>query len=401
MKNINYKTMKKTFDTDNIKAPYAFLYLDSVDENVQLCLNRLNGQSIRIATKSVRCISTLKYLQSKLGQQFSGLMTFQVDEAIHLLNNGFNHCLMGYPQGVSISQGKKIQALTKSGAKLVLMIDSVEQLKTINDLGRILSFSFEVCVDIDLSLKIKKVNFGVFRSPLNNLKSCLELFNLIEDCDYVTCSGVMGYEAQIAGLGDTSGKGRIFDTTIAQLKRISAFSIYRFRKKIVDAAKERFELSFVNGGGSGSLRMTSKDKSVTEVTIGSAFYCPHLFDHYKEPFVPSCGYAVEVSRVPQDGMITCLGGGYVASGALGSDKLPLVHLPKGLAPKQHEMYGEVQTPFSFNPKKINTLNIGDPVFLRHAKSGELLERFNDLHIIRDNKVTETWKTYRGDGLCFL
>lgn len=47
------------------------------------------------------------------------------------------------------------------------------------------------------------------------------------------------------------------------------------------------------------------------------------------------------------------------------------------------------------------LRIGDRVWLRHAKAGELCERFSELHLIEGNSLIATVPTYRGEGKTFL
>jgi D-serine deaminase-like pyridoxal phosphate-dependent protein len=47
------------------------------------------------------------------------------------------------------------------------------------------------------------------------------------------------------------------------------------------------------------------------------------------------------------------------------------------------------------------LQIGDRVWMRHAKAGELCERFSELHLIEANAVVATVPTYRGEGKTFL
>ena len=279
------------------------------------------------------------------------------------------------------------------------MVDSESQIRKINDLGKKLGHVFKVCVDIDLSLTLPGLNFGVFRSPLKNVELNKKIFEIIRECDNVNCVGVMGYEAQIAGVGDSLGKGKIFDFIVGILKKMSKGRIYKYREEVVELASSMFDLEFVNGGGTGSMEMTAEDRAVTEITVGSAFYCPHLFDRYDEPFEPSAGYAVQVCRIPNDSMVTCHGGGYVASGACGTDKVPAVFLPKDLDFDKNEMFGEVQTPL--HKKTDLKLNIGDPVFLRHAKAGELMERFNHILVFDGDVVTDRWKTYRGEGYCYL
>ena len=46
------------------------------------------------------------------------------------------------------------------------------------------------------------------------------------------------------------------------------------------------------------------------------------------------------------------------------------------------------------------LRIGDRVWFRHAKAGELCERFNELHLIDGSAVIGTVPTYRGEGKAF-
>src|SRR5699024_8796210 len=209
--------------------------------------------------------------------------------------------------------------------------------------------------------------------------------------------GMMGYEAQIAGVTDNDPNYRLKGKLVRQLKHKSLREIQRKRKKISIYMHKQFpQLRFINGGGTGSLQFTAKEKNITEVTVGSGFYQSHLFDKYKDfTYHPAAGFAIEVTRIPEEGIYTCHGGGYVASGAIGHDRLPEVYLPKEAKLTKNEGAGEVQTPILYKgPLKLKH---GDPVFLRHSKAGELCERFNSLHIIEGNKHVGIVSTYRGDG----
>jgi D-serine deaminase-like pyridoxal phosphate-dependent protein len=61
--------------------------------------------------------------------------------------------------------------------------------------------------------------------------------------------------------------------------------------------------------------------------------------------------------------------------------------------------GEVQTPVIYTGAEH--LHLGDPVFLRHSKAGELCERFKSLLLVQGGKVTGEVLTYRGEGQCFV
>ncbi len=59
----------------------------------------------------------------------------------------------------------------------------------------------------------------------------------------------------------------------------------------------------------------------------------------------------------------------------------------------------MQTPIHY--KGGETLSLGDPIFLRHSKAGELCERFNTLLLVSDGAVSGQAATYRGEGQAFL
>ncbi len=110
-------------------------------------------------------------------------------------------------------------------------------------------------------------------------------------------------------------------------------------------------------------------------------------------------FALEVTRKPTPAMVTCLGGGYVASGSAGLDKVPRPYLPAGLTLLPDEMAGEVQTPLRL-PVGLD-LTLGEPVIFRHSKAGELAERFREYLLVRGAEVVARVPTYRGEEQCFL
>lgn len=161
---------------------------------------------------------------------------------------------------------------------------------------------------------------------------------------------------------------------------------------------------------------TSSQPEISEITVGSAYYKPAYFDYMDsmDAFQPAAGFVLPVTRQPEKGVITCHGGGFIASGAAGADKAPIIHYPKHLSLLNDEGFGEVQTPMVIgktrNDDEMPRLRIGDMVWCRHAKAGELCEHFNALICYRQsgppteavNKVEkqQTMITYRGEGKCF-
>jgi D-serine deaminase-like pyridoxal phosphate-dependent protein len=61
--------------------------------------------------------------------------------------------------------------------------------------------------------------------------------------------------------------------------------------------------------------------------------------------------------------------------------------------------GEVQTPLLGKPAA--RMQLGEQVWLRHAKAGELCERVNELHLVQGDRIIDRVPTYRGEGHAFL
>lgn len=384
----------------NERLPLALLNLDHLDQNISNIIQKSRGMKIRVASKSVRSLEVLRYLEQGLGESFNGFMCFHGEEALWLLENDLDNLLIAYPY-VRLQELSKLADYILQGRTVTFMVDSVEHLQALDEFGKKNGCVVPICLDIDLSIQFPLIYFGVYRSSLKNKNHVEDFLNELKKYPGLKLTGVMGYEAQVAGVTDNNPFQKLVNWPIRLLKRWSIPKIHKRRQEVVDTCQKfGHQLEFVNGGGTGSLSSTTEDKSCTEVTVGSGFYSPLLFDYYREfKFMPALSFALEVTRKPQTGTITCAGGGYVASGACGLDKIPQPYLPKGLLLEENEMCGEVQTPL--HNKSGVSLEIGDPVFFRHSKAGELCERFDQIAFFRNQKIEKKVTTYRGDGKCFL
>jgi D-serine deaminase-like pyridoxal phosphate-dependent protein len=213
-------------------------------------------------------------------------------------------------------------------------------------------------------------------------------------------AGVLGYEAHIAGIADRSRAGPLVDLAMRTMKRLAREAVLRNRAAIVHAlAQAGYRVPLFNGGGTGSTEFSATDPSLTEITIGSGFVDSHLFDGFDGlELEPAAYFALQVTRVPGPGFVTCHSGGFVASGGGGRDRLPRPVLPPGLTMLDREGAGEVQTPLRL-PEGAE-LPLGAPVFFRHAKAGELGEHFDEYLLVRGAVLEGRAKTYRGRGAAF-
>lgn len=379
--------------------PFAFVDLDLLDENIKQVLTRAKKKKVRVASKSVRSVDLLKRILAS-NSKFQGIMCFTVLEAIFLSNQGFDDILIAYP----CCQERLIMDVCKEvrkGKTIVLMIDSMEHVEMLQSIAKKCNVVLHLCMDIDLSSDFLGLHFGVWRSSIFNKEQALKIFDKIQESKNLKLSGVMGYEAQIAGVGDNYPGQLLKNAVVRVLKKRSIREIINRRKEIVMTLKSKgAELRFVNGGGTGSLESTTEEDVLTEVTVGSGFYASALFDNYSNfRHLPAAGFAIEIVRKPKPHIYTCHGGGYVASGSVSADKLPQPYLPRDMRLTKNEGAGEVQTPLIYLGEE--QLSLGDPVFMRHSKAGELCERFNKLLLVSGGQIVGEVNTYRGEGKCFL
>lgn len=383
----------------NETMPFAFVDLDLFDENVVEIQRRAAGKRVRIATKSVRCVPLLERILNA-GAPFQGLMCYSAREAVFLAHQGFDDILLGYPAWHDLEHSGLIDVV-RNGKRVTFMIDSEKHADHIARLAQEFHVELRVCIDVDMSSQFPGIYFGVRRSPLRDPESVRLLCRCIEKADGVRLVGVMGYEAQIAGLPDNA-PGRWAKNALARfLKRRSIPEIAKRRAAVLEAiAEEGVSLEFVNGGGTGSIESTVAETGITEITVGSGFFSPSLFDGYEHfRHHPAAGFAIEVVRIPSAGIYTCAGGGYVASGATDRDKQPSPYLPEGAKLIDQEGGGEVQTPIVYQGSE--RIRLGDPVFMRYAKAGEMCERFNGLIAIAGGQIIDELPTYRGEGQAFM
>ncbi|WP_410810260.1 amino acid deaminase/aldolase [Micromonospora sp. 067-2] len=387
--------------TAHLDPPYAVIDLTAFDANSAALADRAASKPVRLASKSVRSRELISRALARPG--WRGVMAFTLPEAIWLVRAGVSDdVLVAYPSADRAAVAELAADPTLATA-ITLMIDGTGQLDLLDAVrppGQ--RPELRVCLDLDASWRPLRgrVHVGVRRSPVHSARAAGALAATVAGRAGFRLVGLMSYEAQIAGLGDAPPGQTLLAGAIRLAQRGSYRELLARRGAAVAAVREHADLEFVNGGGTGSVAATSADPAVTEVTAGSGLYGPTLFDAYRawRP-TPAAFFACAVVRRPTPELATVLGGGWIASGPAADSRLPRPWLPPGLKLVGTEGAGEVQTPLS--GAAAATLRIGDRVWFRHAKAGELCERVNELHLVEGDAVVATVPTYRGEGQAFL
>jgi D-serine deaminase-like pyridoxal phosphate-dependent protein len=394
--------------TASLQAPFALVDLDAMWSNAGEMEARTHGKPIRLASKSLRCRALQQQVLERDG--FSGTLAFTLPEALWLLEQGFDDLLVAYPTADTEALATLARLSGQAAEAITVMVDGPEQLELIDraleEAGG--QATVRVCIDIDAGWRALggRVRVGARRSPIRTPEQAGALAAAILQRDGLRLVSVMAYEAQIAGVGDTPAGRPLRSRAIRAMQARSARELAPRRAAIVAAIEQALAhhgappLELVNGGGTGSLALTAAEPAVTEVSAGSGLYGPTLFDAYAafRPR-PAAMFALPVVRRPGPGVVTALGGGYLASGPADAARLPAPHIPSGLRLDGQEGAGEVQTPLLGSGAQ--ELRVGSRVYFRHAKAGELCERFASLHLIEGDQIVEEVPTYRGEGRCFL
>ncbi|MYR29180.1 MULTISPECIES: amino acid deaminase/aldolase [unclassified Streptomyces] len=386
--------------TAHLEAPLALVDLDAFDANADDLVRRAQGKPIRVASKSVRCRALLERVLARPG--FAGIMSFTLAESLWLAREGFEDVLLAYPSTDRPAYAE-LAADPKLAAAVTVMVDDPAQLRLIDAAREGGTEEIRVCLELDTSLRLLggRVRVGARRSPLHSPARVADMARAVARAPGFRLVGIMAYEGHVAGVGDKLAGRPLRSRAVRLMQAAARRELAARRAEVVRAVRAVAPgLEFVNGGGTGSVQHTAAEEAVTEIAAGSGLYVPRLFDNYTS-FTgrPAALFAMPVVRRPGVGVVTVLGGGYPASGAAGPDRLPVPYLPEGLSYDPQEGPGEVQTPLL--GAVADDLLIGDRVWFRHAKAGELCERFDRLHLVRGDAVAETVPTYRGEGRTFL
>lgn len=383
-----------TAATHDLDAPVGVLSVEALASNAFDLLDRARGLPIRVASKSVRVRGVLDAVLALPG--YRGILAYTLAEALWLAETR-DDIVVGYP---TADRGALRRLATDEtlASRVTIMVDDVAQLDLVDAVVAPEKRAvIRVALELDASYRSRLLgHVGVRRSPVHAPAAAEALAEAVIARRGFRLVGMMAYEAQIAGVTN-AGAGK---TPIRMMQRASADELRERRSEAVARVRQVAELEFVNGGGTGSIESTHADPSVTEVAAGSGLFGPHLFDGYTHfrP-APAAAFALDVVRRPTADIATLLGGGWIASGPPGPDRLPRVVWPQGLTMLAREAAGEVQTPLQ--GPAARDLAIGDRVWLRHTKAGELSEHLDAFALVENGTVVGSLPTYRGEGRVFL
>ncbi|HEU5037181.1 MAG TPA: amino acid deaminase/aldolase [Nocardioides sp.] len=380
-----------------LPTPVFVVDLDAFDANADDLVRRAGGKPIRVASKSLRVPALIARALAHDGMR--GVLAYTLREALWLHEQRIcDDVVVAYP---TVDRGALADLVSspEALAAVTLMVDDVTHLDVVDSVRVTVTEPVRIAIDVDAGLRLAGRHVGPKRSPLGDASAVLGLAREIASRPGFRLVGAMTYEGQVAGVQDVVPSARARSAAVRRIKAMSIRQLAVRRREVAAALTSVAELEFWNGGGSGSVEETAADPVVTEVAAGSGLLAPTLFDHYRsfDPR-PASYFGLPVTRKPTPGTATVHGGGLTASGPAGADRLPTPWAPPGLELTGLEGAGEVQTPLT-GPSAAQ-LEIGDLVWFRHAKSGEVFEHATTVHLLAGDELVDAAPSYRGCGQAF-
>ena len=380
-----------------LPTPVFVVDLDAFDANAADIVRRAGGKPVRVASKSLRVPALVSRALAHDG--FHGVLAYTLREALWLFDHRVSDdILVAYP---TVDRGAlaELVASPSAAAAITLMVDDVAHLDVVDSLRVSPAVPVRVAIDVDAGLRLAGQHVGPKRSPLQDTRSVVELARTITRRNGFRLVGAMTYEGQVAGLPDSLPSARARSMVVRRMKSLSMAQLAVRRRQVADALDSIADLELWNAGGSGSVEASAADPVVTEVSAGSGLLVPTLFDHYRSFHpVPASFFGLPVTRRPSADLATVHGGGLVASGPAGADRLPTPWAPAGLHLTGLEGAGEVQTPLTGPSARL--LEVGDLVWFRPAKSGEPFEHADVVHLLSGSELVDSVPSYRGCGQAF-
>lgn len=373
-----------------IAAPCAAVDIAAFDHNAEQMVGRSRGLPIRVASKSLRSVAALRRALDHDG--FQGILAYSVPEAIHLAQEGFDDIVVAYPC-VNTAALSELAADQKLRETITVMVDCTAHLELIEAAAQGAG-PVRVAIDLDCTLHLPGAVIGPRRSPVRTPEQVEELAREIVEKRCLRLVGVMAYEGQVASVADA--ESGVAGSVKRWLRRTSMEQLAPRRKACIEAARGFADLEFVNGGGTGSLDVSADEGTLTELAAGSGFYTPVIFDNFATVNHRAAAFFIcQVSRIPAKGWATVNSGGWIASGPPAADRVPVAVHPGGLKYSATEGAGEVQTPL--HGPGADSVSVGDLVWFRHAKAGEMTEHVDGIVAVAPDGTAEMWDTYRGNG----
>ena len=317
--------------------------LGAFDANAHDLVRRAGGKPVRLASKSVRVPALIRRALAPEG--FAGVLGYTLSEALWLVEQGLtDDVVLGYPT-VDRDALRRLTASEEAFAAITLMVDDVAQLDLVDACRTSEPRSGSPSTSTPACVSAPRTSVPGARRCTRPRRCSGSSGSLLGRPGF-RLVGVMTYEGQVAGVPDDVPTQRARSVVVRRIKAASMRQLADRRAELSARLRALVELEFWNAGGTGLARGDRRrprgDRARRRLRACSPRHCSTTTPASRS--LPATFFGVPVVRRPAQDVVTVAGGGFVASGAAGKDRLPMPWAPSGLALTGLEGAGEVQTP---------------------------------------------------------
>ncbi|WP_285962563.1 DSD1 family PLP-dependent enzyme [Pseudomonas tohonis] len=373
--------------------PVMLIDLDRLDHNIDVVMQsvRRAGKSLRLVEKSLPSPQLLDYIAKRAGTQ--RLMSFHQPFLNHDAERfPDSDILLGKPLPVRSAQlfYEAHRGPFDPARQLQWLLDTPERLVQYLALAKALNIRMRINIELDV---------GLHRGGVQDTAGLGRMLELIgANPQHLEFAGFMGYDPFV-GMGVPG----ILGSPEALFSKV--MTLY---DGFVDYARTQHPRLWrpdltLNTAGSPSYRMHERERTSSEVSVGSALLKPTHYDLPSlEEHQPAAYIATPVLKSTGAVRIPALDGKSALFSwwdpnqretffIYGGNWMAEPESPSGL--RFNGLYGRSSNQEMINGSHAVGLGVDDQVFLRPTQSESILLQFGDLLAVRDGRIVEQWSVY--------
>jgi D-serine deaminase-like pyridoxal phosphate-dependent protein len=276
-----------------------------------------------------------------------------------------------------------LAALDVPGPGPQWLVDTTDRIAQYDAIGRARNRVLRVSLEIDV---------GLHRGGFGGTADLAAALELVKASPNLAFSGLMGYDPHVP---KSPSPERAYDAVV----RRYAESVAVVRERI---GADTSALTF-NTAGSPTYALHARDRSATEVAVGSAFVKPTDFDtRTLTHHVPAAFIATPVLKAQERTQIPGLESlaGLMTFLDANSERAFFVHGGHWLAQPEsppglefNPLFGRSSNQEMLNGSRSVALHTDDYVFFRPTQSEAVLLQFGDLLVYEDGRISDRWPTF--------
>ena len=363
--------MQQDISKWELDTPALCVDLDALEANIAKMQNTtsLNGIASRPHAKTHK---TPVIAQMQLDTGSVGICVAKVSEAETMFQNGINEILMT-TTNVTATKIRRAMKLREKCQGFIQATDSADNARLLSEAATSMSMSADVVVDVDP---------GGNRTGVTPRQPALELAQLVDQLPGLTLRGLLCYDG-----GSQHVKG--FDQRKAQ----TLGRLYEASETYDLFNSSGLSTEIFSGGGTGTYNIDHETRGLTDIQVGSYVFMDAQYidiggessDEIYSDFQPALTILTTVLNDQYEGRATTDAGA----------KACTINRPwsriKGESGISYSSGSDEFGTIRYESNASRTYKVGDTVELIVSHCDPVVNLYNQMYAIRDDKVEAVWQ----------